>query len=101
MKYRLIITPEAEEDLAEVFLWYESMRKSLGHDFLLQIESGFRLIEREPLLFETQYKGVRRYLIERFPYKIFYRVEHETVVVLAILYGGRNPAWIKEKIKNT
>ena len=59
MKYHLIITPEAEEDLSEVFSWYESRRK-------------------------------------RFPYKIFYRIEQKTVVVLAVVYGGRDPTWIKK-----
>jgi len=44
---------------------------------------------------------VRRHLIERFPYKIFYRVEDKIVVVLAVVYGGRDPAWIKKRIKNT
>ena len=98
MKYSLVITPEAEEDLSEVFSWYESKRNGLGHDFLLQIESGFRLIEREPYLSKEKYKGVWRYLIERFPYKIFYMVEQKSVVVLAVVYGGKDPAWIKKRI---
>lgn len=86
--------------MSEVFSWYENKRKGLGHDFLLQIESGLRFIEREPYLPKEQYKGVRQYLIKRFPYKIFYRVEQQMVVLLAVVYGGRDPEWIKKRIKS-
>jgi plasmid stabilization system protein ParE len=29
MKYKVIIRPEAENDLKEIFLWYEDKRKGL------------------------------------------------------------------------
>ena len=48
MKYNLIIRPEAEEDLAGAFSWYEDKRQGLGYDFLLQVEAGLKYIERLP-----------------------------------------------------
>jgi len=36
MEYRVIIRPEAEDDLKETFSWYEDRRKGLGYNFLLQ-----------------------------------------------------------------
>jgi hypothetical protein len=41
MKYKVIISPEAEVDLKEAFSWYEDKRTGLGYDFLL----GLLLIE--------------------------------------------------------
>ena len=38
MKYKVIIRFEAENDLKEVFLWYEDKRLGLGYDFLLQVD---------------------------------------------------------------
>lgn len=98
MVYELIIRPEAEQDLAEAFAWYEDKRQGLGHDFLLQINAGFRLLERTPLVFAEQYKGIRRHLIKRFPYKAFYRVDDRRVIILAVLYGGRDPQWIRKRL---
>jgi plasmid stabilization system protein ParE len=40
MKYRVVIRPEAEDDLEKTFLWYEDKRKGLGYDFLLQRMQG-------------------------------------------------------------
>ncbi len=97
MKYELIIKPKAEEDLSETFEWYEERRKGLGYDFLLQVEAGLRFIEN-PLAFPKKYEGARRHLVRRFPYTIIYRVEDSKVVVLGVIYGGRDPKWIKKRI---
>ncbi|MFH1898699.1 MAG: type II toxin-antitoxin system RelE/ParE family toxin [Candidatus Desantisbacteria bacterium] len=97
MRYEVVVTPEAENDLKEIFDWYESQRIGLGHDFLLQVDAGFCLIERNPNLFVEQYKRARRYLVKRFPYIIFYRIEGENVVVLAVVFAGRDPEWIKKR----
>ena len=70
MKYKLIIRPEAEQDLAEIFAWYQSQREGLGYDFLLQVEAALNFLEKNPKIFPVVYKKARRYLIKRFPYKI-------------------------------
>lgn len=33
MKYKVIVRPEAEDDLKEAFSWYEDKRTGLGYDF--------------------------------------------------------------------
>ena len=37
MSPRLIITPEAETDLAEAKAWYDKQRRGLAEDFVLVI----------------------------------------------------------------
>ena len=101
MKYKVIIRFEAENDLKEVFLWYEDKRLGLGYDFLLQVDAGLRFIERNPEICPPEYKGTRKHFIKRFPYKIIYLVEKEKrLIVLAVIHGKRNPDIIKEKIDN-
>jgi hypothetical protein len=34
MTYRLIVNPEAKEDLAAASGWYDQQRPGLGHEFL-------------------------------------------------------------------
>ena len=48
MEYNILIRPEAEKDLADVFVWYEDKRQGLGHDFLLRVEAGLHFIARNP-----------------------------------------------------
>ena len=98
MRYRVVIRPEAENDVKEAFSWYEDKRQGLGYDFLLQVDAGLRFIERNPKIFPSEHKGTRKYLIKRFPYKIVYLIEEERIVVLAVIHGRRNPKSTKERI---
>ena len=63
MKYRAIIRPEAENDLKEVFSWYEDKRQGLGYDFLLQVDAGLRFIEGNPEICSPEYKGTRCWVV--------------------------------------
>lgn len=99
MRYRVIIRPEAENDLKEAFSWYEDRRQGLGYDFLLQVDAGLKFLERNPKNFAPEYKGARKYIIKRFPYKMIYLLEKERIIVLAVIHAKRSPMLTKKKIK--
>jgi len=80
MKYRVIIRPEAEDDLKKAYSGYEDKRTGLGHDFLLQVDAGLNLIARNPNIHPIEYKGTRKHLTKRFPYKIIYLVESNRII---------------------
>ena len=98
VKYSVVVRPEAEEDLKEAFFWYEDNRTGLGYDFLLHVDAGINFIKRNPEIHPIEYKGIRKHLIKRFPYKIIYLVEEEKVIVLAVLHGKRSPGLLKKRI---
>ena len=100
MKYRVIVSPEAENDLKEAFSWYEDNRTGLGYDFLLQVDAGINFINRNPKIHPIEYRGTRKHLIKRFPYKIIYLVEEERIIVLAVLHGKRSPDLMKKRTGN-
>jgi len=100
MRYRVVIRPGAEEDLKKAFSWYEDKRKGLGHDFLLQISAGLGFIKRNPEIFRPEYKGTRKHIIKRFPYKIIYLVEEEKIIVIAVIHGKRSSYLTTERIDN-
>lgn len=97
MKYRVIVRSEAEDDLKAAYSWYEDKRVGLGYDFLLQVDAGLNFIARNPNIHPIEYKGTRKHLVKKFPYKIIYLVEKEKIIVLAVLHGRRSPALIKKR----
>ncbi len=100
MKYEVIIRPEAEDDLRDAFLWYEDKRTGLGYDFLLQVDAGICFINRNPEIHPAEYKGTRKHIIKRFPYKIFYFVEDEKIIIFGVIHSKRRPGLIKTRINN-
>ncbi len=100
MKYRVIVTPEAEDDLKEAYSWYEDKRTGLGYDFLLQVDAGLNFIARNPNIHPIEYKETRKHLTKRFPYKIIYLIEKEKIIILAVIHSKRSPVLIKRRINS-
>ena len=97
MTKRLIVRPEAEEEMGEAFDWYEDRMPGLGFDFLLCVEAVFHSIQRSPQQYRYVHKKVRRALTRRFPYEVFFVEEEETVIVLAVFHAKRNPRRWQER----
>jgi toxin ParE1/3/4 len=91
MKSKILVRPDAEADIKNAHLWYEKQSKGLGADFLLCLEEGFARIQRNPEMYPMVHKNVRRLLIRRFPYGIFYIVDPGLIIVLAVFHGHRDP----------
>ena len=98
MKLPLIVRPEAERDLAEAHDWYESKVTALGSEFLLAIDAALSSIQRTPELYQVVYKNLRRALIRRFPYGIFYLVEETRIVVIAVMHARRDPGTWRSRL---
>ncbi len=88
---RVIIRPEAESDIEDAYQWYEAQRKGLGENFLLCVEEGLARITRNPEIYSVVYKDIRRILIHRFPFSVFFIDGENNISVLAVLHARRNP----------
>lgn len=91
MSLGLLVKPEAEDDLAAAYRWYEERRTGLGDELLLCVEAAIEAARREPERAPVVRGEVRRTLIRRFPYGVFYVVEPDRLVVLAVYHSGRDP----------
>lgn len=98
MSLPLILTPEAEADVAEARSWYEEKREGLGEEFILCVEAGLAHIRRAPLGATEVVPGVRRVVVRRFPYGIFYRVDTDQIAVLAVYHSRRDPRVWQERV---
>lgn len=78
-------------DLARAYGWYEAQRSGLGEEFLAAVEGSFDAIDQFPEMFARVHGEVRRVILSRFPYAVFYRIEPGQVVVLTVLHEARDP----------
>jgi plasmid stabilization system protein ParE len=86
-----IVRPAAAADIDEAFVWYESQRRGLGHEFLAAANTLVDAIAENPLRYPVVRRSTRRALIRRFPYAMYFRIYEEHVVVVACMHGRRNP----------
>ncbi|MFT7035978.1 MAG: plasmid stabilization system protein ParE [Cyclobacteriaceae bacterium] len=97
MNYEVIIKPDAELDLTEIVLWYESKNEKLGRRFLEAIEVKIQFLELNPNLYQARYKKIRFTPVRLFPYAIHYTNEEQKVYLHAVLSTNRNPRIWKER----
>jgi plasmid stabilization system protein ParE len=82
-------------DVAEAHSWYEQRAEGLGAEFVRAYDVALAGIERFPEAYPVIQRGVRRALLRKFPYGVFYVVEDQAIVVLACIHTARDPAWWK------
>ncbi len=84
MSKQILIRPEAKAEIQDAYQWYERQRNGLGVDFLLCTEEALSKIRRNPQMYPLVHKKVRRILIRRFPYGMFYLNEETRIVLIAV-----------------
>jgi toxin ParE1/3/4 len=91
MAAELIVAPEAEQDLAQAYAWYEGRRIGLGEDFLSCVDACIEAIRRTPEMHALVHESYRRGLVRRFPYAVFYEYVEDTVTVYGVFHPARDP----------
>jgi plasmid stabilization system protein ParE len=86
----VVFAAEAEADALDAFAWYDGQRPGLGAQFRDAVDAAVADIAEAPLSYAVHYRDLRRMLVRRFPYAVYYRVHPHTVVVVAIVHGRRH-----------
>jgi plasmid stabilization system protein ParE len=94
MIYVLRFLPEAEDDAFAAYAWYEKRARGLGDEFLRMFYAGANETVRSPLLSPKVYREFRRRLVRRFPYAIYFRIEHNEIIVFGLFHCARDPRTI-------
>ncbi len=98
MAAELILAPEAEQDIADAYAWYEDRRHGLGEEFLTCVDASIQRICRTPELPAKVHEDYRRALVRRFPYVIFYEYTGGTVTVYCVFHTSRDPDKWRERL---
>ena len=91
MSLPVVLRQEARDEFDDAFDWYEQQRPGLSMDLVAEVQGVFDRISATPKLFPQIFKDVRRAVMLRFPYSIFYRIEPRQIVLLAVFHSKRNP----------
>jgi len=100
MSRRLIIRPEAEADIMKAAVWYEDRERGLGLEVTSSIHAAIDRALKDPEAFPQLRESpqVRRVLAQRFPYRVFYIVRPDALVVFAVLHAARHERHWKRRV---
>ncbi|HDR15087.1 MAG TPA: type II toxin-antitoxin system RelE/ParE family toxin [Desulfobacteraceae bacterium] len=96
MKKAVRMMKPAEQEMFDAAVYYELQVAGLGQAFLDRMASAVADIGENPERWPIVMRNIRRRLVHRFPYGLFYRVDADEVVVLAVAHLHRHPTyWAK------
>ena len=90
MKRSIIIRPGAEADLQNAKRYYDQQRSGLGNELVECVREAIVYLEENAERRPVCHRDFRRVLTRRFPYKIFYTIEGDRVIVFRVLHMKRN-----------
>lgn len=100
MTRQLHVRDEAELDVIDAVAWYEEQRTGLGGEFLIELDLALQRVVKAPFQFPQIKNNVRRALLHKFPYSVYFLVGDEKVDVIAILHQHRDPNTWEERSTN-
>jgi plasmid stabilization system protein ParE len=81
----------ARAEFLEASAWYETKRHGLVLDFIAEIDRCLARVSENPFQYAFVRDDIRRIVVNRFPYNIYFRVEQHRIVVMAIFHASRDP----------
>ena len=99
MNRRLVIRPEAEADLSNAAVWYDNREPGLGLELISEVQSAIARALKNPESFTRVRRNpkVSRVLTRRFPYRVFFIVRSDAIVVFAVLHAARHDRVWKQR----
>ena len=91
MSYRVVFRPQAQAELLEARDWYEARQDGLGDEFSTAVDATVSNIRERPLSYPRVHNEIRRAILPRFPYAVFFQLFEDEILVLAVIRGRRHP----------
>jgi plasmid stabilization system protein ParE len=98
MSLPIVFRMEAQSEFDRAFDWYENKQPGLGVDFLNHVAEMLNHVELMPESSAQVFEDIRRAVVHRFPYSVFYRIEESQIVVIAVFHTKRDPQIWKERV---
>lgn len=92
MRLPIALRLEAEEELEAAFDRYNDQRPGLGRRFVTAVQAVFDAIGANPRMHGIVLADVRKAVVRRFPYCVYYRPHDDRIEVLSVFHTSRDPS---------
>lgn len=100
VSYNIRYADESIEDIKTISQYYKEINSNLVNRFKAALLSSESDLLCNPFAYsKVNYKDFRRITIKRFPYKITYRVENNTIYIFSVSHFARSNHYLKKRLK--
>jgi hypothetical protein len=93
MSFTVLYHRAVEHDISEAKNWYKNRQKGLEKRFTSEVKLTLLQLSKNPLLFETKYRGVRVAHTKIFPFGVHFHCNEVTkiITILGVFHTSLNP----------
>ena len=92
----LRVRKDAKAEILETFDRYFQSSPVAAQRFVDAVDDALAKIEEAPELFPVIRGRLRRALLRRFPYAVYFKVYPSTISVVGVIHGHRHPdTWLR------
>lgn len=98
MTLHIVFRRAAKSEFEDAAVRYDGQHSGLGDEFAIEIEQAVARAAAAPERYPVVFGDIRRTVARRFPFSVYFRVRRDSMVVLAVFHGRRNPAIWKRRV---
>jgi plasmid stabilization system protein ParE len=91
---------EADDEFREAARYYESEAAGVGLAFITAVHQAVSEMQAFPLATPSVRGGIRKKVLRHFSYTIFYAVEADTLVIIAVAHQRKRPNYWRNRFKS-
>ena len=85
------ISQKAFFEIEEAKEYYNLQQNNLGNTFKSDLKNSIENIKRFPNLYPNITDDMKRCILHRFPYSLFYTLKEDVILILSVAHQHRKP----------
>jgi plasmid stabilization system protein ParE len=87
-------------DIEEAVRWYDEREPGLSVEFIRETLHAIEILSNNPLAYRLRHrrKNLRWKLLERFPYRIVFRITDDLITVIAVIHSARHDRQWRQRL---
>src|SRR5688572_6678535 len=95
---RVRFHPDARAELRAARSWYYERSPLSAIAFAQTVENAISRIRGAPNTFALADHGTREFVLQRFPFNIFYRTREKEIQIVAVAHQKRRPGYWSNRV---
>ncbi len=98
-RYEIELSESAEKDFESSYKYYEAESPKVAEKFLKTVDKQIERISKNPDSYPVVHKDIRKSVIKRFPFLIYFQIKLAIIQIIGIFHTSRNPEIWKKRIE--
>jgi plasmid stabilization system protein ParE len=90
---RIQFHPDARAELRAARDWYYERSPLSAFAFAQTVQNAISRLKDAPSTFPLAERGTRKFVLQRFPFNIFYRALETEIIIVAVAHQKRRPGY--------